>query len=646
MVYAARTPGAAATPSPAAHEAVDRATGSTAEPLPAAQRGAFERSLGTDLSGVRVHTDQESASAAGAISARAFAVNQDIHFGAGQYQPGSAAGDHLLAHEVAHTVQQRGGAAHAPQAKLAISSPGDTAEVEADTAADAMVAGAPARVTAAAPAIARDATGAAPAPATTPAPAPAAGGPAAGDVVGHPTPADVTAAERFAGGRPHGPRSLVPSTGMGGFDATYTPTPAGPGTLQIDIHAAVNFVDPIRAGGGGQAAATNPDYQQMADALNALKPAQRAALIPQFTWATAAAERQKWMDRLKASVESAWSHRHQFHVQRAGWDWIGSKVGVNVTVAARTTRHHGDHVSVDAVKTPPHSNLYSFGMFSFCDPGSEHNAHDQSIRISSEDVKPRPDDLLGKTSIHFAEGSATLDAAAQATLIGWVRTYQGDPKNPASHAVSVDIEGFASRSGSAKHNQELSEQRVKAVVDFMASHGFTNVATRTTQVGRGESAADQTTENANDRRVDLKIKHHGSQVLAAHEFGHAVGLGDQYATQDTAGNPTNITGTGAQTGQAAAHDGLTKQMLDKQGHHLPGAIYENNDGIMSGGDQVKAEDYSTFAEALRKVSGVDEWALGAPHPKASVVAAASASHGAAAPHTASSASPHHGAGAG
>jgi outer membrane protein OmpA-like peptidoglycan-associated protein len=641
MVYAARAPGPAATPAPAAQEAVDHATASTGEPLPVAQRGAFERSLGTDLSGVRVHTDHESAGAAGAISARAFAVNQDIHFGAGQYQPGSAAGDHLLAHEVAHTVQQRGGAAHAPQAKLEISSPGDTAEVEADGAADAMVAGAPARVTAAAPAIARAPTGAAPAPAT-----PAAPVPAAGDVVGHPTPADITAAERFAGHGAHGPRSLVPGTGLGGFDATYTPTPAGPGTLQIDIHAAVNFVDPIRAGGGGQAAPTSPDYQPMADALNALKPAQRAALIPQFTWATAAAERHKWMEQLKARVESTWSHRHEFHVQRAGWDWIGSKVGVNVTVAARTSRHHGDHVSVDAVKTPPNTNLYSFGMFSFCAAGSEKNAHDQSIRISSADVSPRPDDLLRKTSIHFADGSAALDADAQGTLIRWVRTYQGDPANPASHAVSIDVEGFASRSGSAKHNQDLSERRVKAVVDFMASNGFTHVKARTTQVGRGESVADQTTENANDRRVDIKIEHSSSQVLAAHEFGHAFGLGDQYATSDTAGNPTTITGTGAQTGQAAAHDGLTKQMQDQQGHHLPGAIFENNAGIMSGGDQVLAEDYSTFAEALRKVSGVHEWALGAPHPKASVVAAASGTHHAAAPTTASSAAPHPGAGAG
>src|SRR4029079_1132466 len=51
----------------------------------------------------------------------------------------------LIAHEVAHTVQQRGGAAHR-QNKLEVSTPGDSAEREADAAASAMVRGAPTQV--------------------------------------------------------------------------------------------------------------------------------------------------------------------------------------------------------------------------------------------------------------------------------------------------------------------------------------------------------------------------------------------------------------------------------------------------------------------------------------------------------------------
>ena len=125
-----------------ADAAVAAAVSSAGSPLPAALQRKFESSLGTDLSGVRIHTGGLSATANQAVGAKAYTVGQDIHFGAGEYDPASPAGEHLLAHEVAHTVQQRGGAP-ARQNKLAVSSPHDHAEHEADRAADAMVAGAP-----------------------------------------------------------------------------------------------------------------------------------------------------------------------------------------------------------------------------------------------------------------------------------------------------------------------------------------------------------------------------------------------------------------------------------------------------------------------------------------------------------------------
>jgi hypothetical protein len=124
-----------------AGEALSAASSSSGDPLPASVQGQFESSLGADLGGVRVHTGEASANAAAAVGARAFATGNDIHFGAGHYDPSSSSGQHLLAHEVAHTVQQRGGAGM--QRKPVVSSPGDAHEAEADRAADAMVSGAP-----------------------------------------------------------------------------------------------------------------------------------------------------------------------------------------------------------------------------------------------------------------------------------------------------------------------------------------------------------------------------------------------------------------------------------------------------------------------------------------------------------------------
>jgi hypothetical protein len=141
-----------------ADDHVDRAAGSAGAALPADLRDRFERSLGADLSRVRIHTGDASATAAQAVGARAYTVDQDIHFGAGQYDPGSGDGLFLIAHEVAHTVQQAG-AAPVRQHKLAVSSPADAAEVEADQAASAMVADRTFQVTGQALGVARKPSG-------------------------------------------------------------------------------------------------------------------------------------------------------------------------------------------------------------------------------------------------------------------------------------------------------------------------------------------------------------------------------------------------------------------------------------------------------------------------------------------------------
>jgi hypothetical protein len=119
---------------------VDRAGGGGGAPLPAGLRQAFESSLGVDLGPVRVHDDGAAAAAATSVGARAYATGKDVFFAGGEYQPETPEGARLLAHEVAHTVQQRGGSPER-RAKLSVTTPGDAVETEADRAADAMVAG-------------------------------------------------------------------------------------------------------------------------------------------------------------------------------------------------------------------------------------------------------------------------------------------------------------------------------------------------------------------------------------------------------------------------------------------------------------------------------------------------------------------------
>ncbi|HKY14886.1 MAG TPA: DUF4157 domain-containing protein [Microthrixaceae bacterium] len=82
----------------------NEATGGQA--LPSDTRSFMEPRLSADLGDVRVHTGETAASLSNHLSARAFTYRNHIFFGRGQYQPGTADGQRLLAHELTHTIQQ------------------------------------------------------------------------------------------------------------------------------------------------------------------------------------------------------------------------------------------------------------------------------------------------------------------------------------------------------------------------------------------------------------------------------------------------------------------------------------------------------------------------------------------------------------
>jgi hypothetical protein len=107
-------------------------------PLDAGTRANMQHHFGIDFGGVRVHTGDGAAQVAKGLGARAFTVGQDIYFGAGQHAPASRSGQRLLAHEVAHVVQQSGGAsAHAPVQVRGSAPKGQQIHANGDTAAAA-----------------------------------------------------------------------------------------------------------------------------------------------------------------------------------------------------------------------------------------------------------------------------------------------------------------------------------------------------------------------------------------------------------------------------------------------------------------------------------------------------------------------------
>jgi outer membrane protein OmpA-like peptidoglycan-associated protein len=77
------------------------------QPLSKSSRAFFEPRFGQDFSNVRIHNDSKASEIAKTLNAKAFTTGKKIVFGAGQFAPETNAGRWLLAHELAHTIQQR-----------------------------------------------------------------------------------------------------------------------------------------------------------------------------------------------------------------------------------------------------------------------------------------------------------------------------------------------------------------------------------------------------------------------------------------------------------------------------------------------------------------------------------------------------------
>ncbi|MEM7039839.1 MAG: DUF4157 domain-containing protein, partial [Bacteroidota bacterium] len=97
------------TPSAGVQSALSASKGA-GQPLPAHTRQQMGQAFGADFNGVRVHSGARAATLNQALNARAFTHGADIYFDRGEFNPSSRSGQHLLAHELTHVLQQQAAA--------------------------------------------------------------------------------------------------------------------------------------------------------------------------------------------------------------------------------------------------------------------------------------------------------------------------------------------------------------------------------------------------------------------------------------------------------------------------------------------------------------------------------------------------------
>lgn len=131
---------ATSAPIPASTPSVENVLSGAGSPLDASTRGFMESRFGHDFSDVRVHTGPDASESARAVGAHAYTVGNDIVFDQGRYDPHSEGGKHLIAHELTHTLQQRG-VQRSTDPSIGTTTPGDAYEAEADAVASRIVSG-------------------------------------------------------------------------------------------------------------------------------------------------------------------------------------------------------------------------------------------------------------------------------------------------------------------------------------------------------------------------------------------------------------------------------------------------------------------------------------------------------------------------
>jgi hypothetical protein len=103
----------------------------TGHALDSQSKGRLQSAFGADFSSVRVHTDATAQELSDGLNARAFTIGNDIAFAPGEYQPGTVVGDTLIAHELAHVMQQGGSSSFQPQRKESDSELDEDADLSA-----------------------------------------------------------------------------------------------------------------------------------------------------------------------------------------------------------------------------------------------------------------------------------------------------------------------------------------------------------------------------------------------------------------------------------------------------------------------------------------------------------------------------------
>lgn len=383
-------------------------------------------------------------------------------------------------------------------------------------------------------------------------------------------------------------KDVKPSTGGGLFDMAYEPTT---GEMVVTVRIAFEF----RNGN-----LFDPTWLAAVGGL--AEVVRRGWGFDRFIWTDD--EKAAWAGNAIAEVQDLWSERYVFFSQKPGWDAL-PPVNVRVVVAEAPAAGRGKAQWVVSVTKWPHDADMEESMSWPSVRGDQisgrlHESADDAGGIGTPDRKGftrttatrqryARADADNPGTITFPKGGATVAPADAARLQTFGATLGAADMPP----FPVTVTGHASAEGEERDNVRLSERRAHAVAEEIRKG---KPHRDPAEKGEGETGA--APDDPAWRVVRITVgAFESSQRTVAHEFGHMIGLDDEYPTGDpaTPGGPATARPVGARPDHSALAERLIPGQQPIRAHH--------DESILSNGEQVRPHHYVTFLEALGTVTG-------------------------------------------
>lgn len=549
------------------------------KPLSAGIREPMEQAFGADFSGVKVHTDSQSDRLNRSIQAKAFTTGQDIFFREGTYDPSTPTGQELIAHELTHVVQQSGVSRLQLQTE-SLHPKGCTClgcKPTVRRKQDLQINNSQHSIE---------------------------------DIIQRVIFKEKTPRQKFDK-KKFKRKNWQPSTGQGKFDAEYSPKT---GILSITLKVHFNFQDSSAYAN----VATNPVDTR---------------------W-TAQGKKQ-WFNEFVAAVNSKWGNISPITCDKPGFKDVVVQPKIKIVQAKAGNAHWNLDVTKAFIQQD--KGKMRAGGFSGVtrDGGGAFQEFDTKDKINDSSVK----DHLAQTEkttniepayrrdrerlvacleaigfIKFKSNSADLLRRMDTKLNQAAQSLAALQKNSALahlHPLKIKV---------VTRNNRLMKARKNVIKSFLARNGVNQPITAEKvdaekvdiNTPRNSAKIEVDTNISDDSMLD-RYENHWSRITAAHEFGHMIGLLDEYCPAVSPEllqkmvnegaiplkDQTNLS-TYATSKQSQNENEQTAyaKLLDKTGLETPtwarptATQEEKSTSLMSGGFEILKQHYVTIWEVL------------------------------------------------